>query len=490
MTRSKVDGNVLAVSVILMKKITAIGYCRRSTKDMQENSLEIQEEIIRNYAEEHHIHVIKIFSDKASGRKVKGRDSFLELLEWVEEKDFQKILVRDVTRWGRFDDIDESAYWEYHCKNLGKEVIYIEEDFKNDNSLYDALMKSIKRVMAAEYSRKLGRLVLAGSKKIASQGFKLGGSPPYALKRMLVNQERVHVRILEKGERKSVGNDRVIFVPGAKDEIENVNLIFSLYVDDLLGGGKICEYLNGFGIPSPRGGRWSTGTVSTVLRREAYIGTMVYNKTSKVPGTDKRTRNPESEWVKCEGAFIPIVSKKDFSDAKQIREERRRTYTDGELLTKLHDLYAKYGIVSPTLLIRCGLPRAETYKKRFDSLEAALLLSQKGVVQEAKEITLDELKKSYRVREFDGSYLLEEKIRLGIKVSFLFLKRQVACWIFNIRDRGDDFTLGLGLGKDRSPTVWKHFLFPNLLMEGETLDIPVEGSGFYKMYECNNLNLF
>ncbi len=66
----------------------------------------------------------------------------------------------------------------------------------NDNSLYDALVKSIKRVMAVEFSRKLGRLVLAGSKKIASQGFKLGGSPPYGFKRMLVSQERVHLRIL------------------------------------------------------------------------------------------------------------------------------------------------------------------------------------------------------------------------------------------------------------------------------------------------------
>jgi len=145
---------------------------------------------------------------------------------------------------------------------------------------------------------------------------------------------------------------------------------------------------------------------------------------------------------------------------------------------------------SPALLLRCGLPRAETYKKRFDSLEAALLLSQEGVVREAKETTLEALKKSYRVRESNGSYLLEEKIQLGIKVSFLFLKRSVACWIFHIKKGEDDFTLGLGLGKDRPPRVSKHFLFPNLLIEEETVNIPVEPSGFHKMYECKNLNLF
>ncbi len=96
---------------------------------------DIQEEIIRKYAEENEMEVIKIFSDKASGRRVRGRDSFLELLGWVEKREFQKILVRDITRWGRFDDIDESAYWEYHCKSFGKEVIFIEEDFKNEDHL-------------------------------------------------------------------------------------------------------------------------------------------------------------------------------------------------------------------------------------------------------------------------------------------------------------------------------------------------------------------
>jgi len=473
-----------------MKKITAIGYCRRSTKDMQENSLEIQEEIIRKYADEHGLEVIKIFSDKASGRQVKGRDSFLELLKWVEENDFQKILVRDVTRWGRFDDVDESAYWEYHCKTHGKEVIFIEEDFRNDNSLYDALVKNIKRVMAAEYSRKLGKLVLAGSIKIASQGFKLGGCPPYGLNRMLVSHERVHLRILNKGERKSVGNERVIFVPGNKEEIENVNLIYSLYIDDLLGGTKICNYLNGDAIPSPRGGKWCTGTIYAILKKENYIGTMVYNMTSTVPSTKKRKRNPESEWVKCEGAFIPIVEKEVFFKAKMMRETRRRSYSDDELLSMLYDLYQKYGIVSSSLIFRNGLPREEIYKKRFGSLETALLLSQKEMVEEAKEITLSDLKRFYRVEESNGSYLIEEKIQLGIKVSFPLLRRKVAYWVFHLKRRGDDFTLGLGVNGNKSTRMLRYFLFPNLLMERETINIPVGIPGFHEIYEYKKLNIF
>jgi DNA invertase Pin-like site-specific DNA recombinase len=473
-----------------MKKKTAIGYCRKSTKDMQENSLEIQEEIIRKYADEQGLEVIKIFSDKASGRQVKGRDSFLELLRWVEKKTFQKILVRDVTRWGRFDDVDESAYWEYHCKIHGKEVIFIEEDFRNDNSLYDALVKNIKRVMAAEYSRKLGKLVLAGSKKIASQGFTLGGSTPYGLKRMLVSQKRVHLRILNKGERKSVGNERVVFVPGNKEQIENVNLIYSLYIDDLLGGTKICNYLNGHAIPSPTGGKWRANTIYTILKREIYIGTMVYNMVSKVPGANEKKRNPESEWVKCKGAFIPIIEKGVFFEAKKMREARRRSYSDDELLSMLRDQYQKYGIISSSLFFRNGLPRAETYKKRFGSLETALLLSQKEMVEEAKEMTLSGLKKYYRVEESNGSYLIEEKIQLGIKVSLPLLRKKAACWSFQLKRKGDDFTLGLGLEGNNSTRILRYFLFPNLLMGRETINIPIGMPGFHEIYEYKKLNIF
>jgi len=118
-----------------------------------------------------------------------------------------------------------------------------------------------------------------------------------------------------------------------------MNLIYALYVDDLLGGGKICQFLDQHGILSPRGVKWSVSTVSAILKSETYVGTMVYNKIGRVPGTDKKIRNPESEWIKCEGAFIPIVDKDLFYQAKKIREERRKIYTNEELLTMLRGLY-------------------------------------------------------------------------------------------------------------------------------------------------------
>ena len=93
------------------------------------------------------------------------------------------------------------------------------------------------------------------------------------------------------------------------------------------------------------------------------------------------------------------------------------------------------------------------------------------------------------MKKWNGSYLLEKKIQLGIKVSFPILKGNDVCWVFHLKKERDDFTLGLGLGTDQTTQELKYFLFPNMLME-KTIKIPVEESGLYKIYEYKQLNIF
>jgi len=71
----------------------------------------------------------------------------------ADQADFEYILVYDVSRWGRFQDVDESAHYEFICKQAGIKVAYCAEQFDNDGSMISSIVKNIKRVMAAEYSR-------------------------------------------------------------------------------------------------------------------------------------------------------------------------------------------------------------------------------------------------------------------------------------------------------------------------------------------------
>ncbi len=58
------------------------------------------------------------------------------------------MLVYDVSRWGRFQDCDESAFYEYLCRRAGIRVEYCMEEFRNDGTPISAVLKVLKRVMA------------------------------------------------------------------------------------------------------------------------------------------------------------------------------------------------------------------------------------------------------------------------------------------------------------------------------------------------------
>jgi DNA invertase Pin-like site-specific DNA recombinase len=72
---------------------------------------------------------------------------------------FQCILVYDISRWGRFQDVDERAL-QFICKQAGIKVAYCAE-FDNDGSMVSASSRTSK-VMAAEYSRELSARFTGG----------------------------------------------------------------------------------------------------------------------------------------------------------------------------------------------------------------------------------------------------------------------------------------------------------------------------------------
>ena len=58
---------------------------------------------------------------------------------------FGSILVLDVSRWGRFQDPDQAAHYEFLCREAGVQVRYCSEAFENDGTAVTALVKQMKR---------------------------------------------------------------------------------------------------------------------------------------------------------------------------------------------------------------------------------------------------------------------------------------------------------------------------------------------------------
>jgi DNA invertase Pin-like site-specific DNA recombinase len=190
--------------------------------DHQQYSLDNQAEAIARYAADHGFRVVKTYSDAAkSGLRLKNRTGLKQLLKDVVQgqKEFRAVLVYDVSRWGRFQDSDEAAHYEYTCKSAGVPVHYCVEMFDNEGGGPLALiMKALKRIMAAEYSRDLSVKVRTGQLRLARLGYKLGGRAPYGLRRLLLDKHDHPKQQLAFGERKSLANEHVTFVPGPRKE--------------------------------------------------------------------------------------------------------------------------------------------------------------------------------------------------------------------------------------------------------------------------------
>jgi DNA invertase Pin-like site-specific DNA recombinase len=353
----------------------AAEYLRMSTEH-QQYSIENQSSAIRQYAERHGFTVVRTYSDPAkSGLLLRHRAGLRELLKDVAEgkTEYKAILSYDVSRWGRFQDTDEAAHYEFLCKSAGIPVHYCAEPFANDGSLSTSVIKALKRAMAGEYSRELGVKVLQGQTRLAKLGFKQGGPPGYGLRRMLVSSDGEPKQLLADGERKSIATDRVILVPGPANELRVVREIYRMFLSDRFSIGTIAHKLNRRGI-SYLATKWDYHAVQKILTHPKYMGCHVFNQTSCKLCTP-RIKLPISQWVFSPAAFKPIIEGKSFRKAQQILCNKTGNKSDQELLHALKTLLTQEGRLTLKLIKHSSLtPSPSTYRYRFGTMRHAFHL--------------------------------------------------------------------------------------------------------------------
>ncbi len=356
--------------------VRAAQYVRMSTEH-QKYSTENQAEIIAAYAAVRGIEIVKTYADEGkSGLNIAGREALQDLIKDVTtgRPDFSVILVYDISRWGRFQDADESAYYELVCKKAGVAIHYCAEQFENDGSIGSTIIKSVKRAMAGEYSRELSAKVFTGQCRLITYGFRQGGPAGFGLRRVLVDEHRNTKAELSRGEQKSLQTDRVILRPGPPEEVETVRRIYRMFTLQGLTEREIAGLLNEEGISTDQGRAWTRGTVHQVLTNEKYIGNNVYNRVSfKLKA--KRVINPADKWVRADGVFEPIVEPDFFIAVQRIINERCRRYTDAEMLERLTHLQANKGWLSGLVIDEAeDMPSSSAYRTRFGSLVRAYQL--------------------------------------------------------------------------------------------------------------------
>jgi DNA invertase Pin-like site-specific DNA recombinase len=489
--------------------VCAAEYVRMSTEH-QQYSTENQRDAIRKYAEQHGIRIVRTYQDAGkSGLRLTGRDALQQLLTDVQAgaAEFRTILVYDISRWGRFQDADESAYYEYVCKRNGIIVQYCAEAFTNDYSPTATIIKSVKRAMAGEYSRELSVKVFAGQCRLIELGYRQGGAAGFGLRRMLQDHQGTHKGVLAPGEHKSIQTDRVILVPGPAEEVAIVQRIYGLFTADHCTEQAIATLLNSEGVSTDLGRAWTTGTVHQILTNPKYQGSNVYNRIS-FKLKQKRVKNPPAMWIAHETAFAPLVNPSLFAQAQELIATRQQHLTDDELLGRLQTLLQARGALSSIIIDETpGMPSASTYRSRFTSLVRAyqlvgyhprhdyayLLINQRLREQHAR--ILDDLAGQLAhhaasvASQGRGQLRINGEFTLGLVVSRCVTTPAGALrWSIHLDVPSlPDLTLATRLRPENDAPL-DYYLLPSIDMTLPHLRLRQENRLGMDIYRCNDLN--
>ena len=281
--------------------------------------------------------------------------------------DFDHVLVYDISRWGRFQDVDESAHYEFVCKQKGIQVAYCAEQFDNDGSLLSSIVKNIKRVMAAEFSRELSVKVHAGQCRIAGLGYRVGGPLTFGLAgnwsmRTLARNVGLRRENASPCKRTMCGCMLDLTKRPRSSDGYSISLSSSESRTAKSLGNSIRR-----GSPI-KGDPGLDGMIHTILKNENYIGNIVYNRTTRRLG-QKQANNPHHSWVRGLAVIDPIVDPTLFARAQKIMAERRVEISEDQMLLRLRVALNQKGKLNSSIINNtAGLPSVSSYTKHFGTL--------------------------------------------------------------------------------------------------------------------------
>lgn len=380
----------------------------RMSDETQQFSPDNQKATIQEYAHAHGFVIVKTYCDFGkSGVVAKNRAALHELLNDVASgtAEYKAVLVYDVSRWGRYPNNDEAAYYEFLCHRAGIPLHYCAEPFCNDGSASSFILKALKRSMAAEFSRELGEKVFRGKRRLAQMGFWVGGPPGYGFRRLMISADGKPKRVLGTGEQKALTTDRVILIPGPVEELKAIRTIF-----DIAGAGKgptlIARELQKRGI-THCGRPWLRAHLREILKNPKYMGCNTWGRRTQ------RLRGPLTNveplyWIKKPLAFEPIVREATFERA-QAAHPKLRKWTKEIIVEKVRQFLKKNGRISADILAtERGMPHQPTIVQHVGSYER--LYKEVGYRSDTEDIFMG--------KQRERSRMLRRKIVSTIKKLF------------------------------------------------------------------------
>lgn len=293
----------------------AVLYTRVSTnKDEQEKSLQIQEEVYKDYCKHKGYELIQIYPDKGTATSVRQRPEFLEMMRHAgldyevnnegtdifrtsdRESKFDIIIVKDASRFSR--NIEIGVATVNRLKDKDVTVIF-------ENAGISSTDPNAQFILPLLFSMAENESISLSKKIKFSKRFIAEKKQEYKPSRVPYGYKKVDGKIVID-----------------EDEEEVIKFIFSRFKE--VGGNTVAKELKDKEILTKLEKNWSTHQVIRTIKNRIYTGTAISNQTDKKNVTDtKRYETQEEDWVEIFNAVPPIISQTEWENANEIRENRR-----------------------------------------------------------------------------------------------------------------------------------------------------------------------
>jgi DNA invertase Pin-like site-specific DNA recombinase len=303
---------------------TAVGYIRVSSEAQageKQTSLDDQRAAIAQLAAKLGVTVDYVFEDAGvSGETIEYRPGMRALVASCESSARRRtaagyVLVLNDSRWGRFEQSEESAYWRVHLEKRGWRVRFAEHDDVQDDTVRPVL-RAIVQSQASHYRKTLAANVRRGARGQAEQGY-WQAKAPFGYQRQVVYPAD-RARMLANHVPKAT-DEKLVLAPHP-DEAPIVQAVFAKYVEGGQSLTSLLEWVSG-SYPSRL---WTRSAVLRLLTNPAYVGDVVWGRVSIEPG--RRTTRPDGEWYGKTDAHPALVSRELFAAAvRRIGANKQRT---------------------------------------------------------------------------------------------------------------------------------------------------------------------
>ncbi len=295
-------------------------YCRVSTQVQKETqNIEGQRLALKEYAESQGWQVTGVYEDEGiSGAFLAGRADFQRLLQDMEAKKFDILLVTETSRITRSEDPVERAVILRTIQRSACKVASPASGIESPDSFEGELLFSLKGLFSAKEKKDIAERMQRGKQARLKKGQYCLPSIPYGLKRVTITDDD------GKRLKDSDGRPMPQRIEFNEDEGRILRKVFEQITAEGMSMNDCSHYLNEKGIKPRRGKRWTPGNLSRILRQDALTGTIYCNrfKWEKLePGPDGKPRQRLVEIrPKSEGLPVPVPATFTEEEFKFLRE--------------------------------------------------------------------------------------------------------------------------------------------------------------------------